>query len=110
MRFGELALLIALGLVLWFWLDSLKAREAGVRAARSACEREGLQLLDETVAGRSVRPARDDDGRVTLERAYDFDYSRNGYDRYRGAVVLQGREVVLLDLGGEGREALPPGT
>ena len=98
MRFGELALLLALGLALWFWLDSLKAREAGVRAARSACEREGLQLLDETVAGRSVRPARDDDGRVTLERAYDFDYSRSGYDRYRGSVVLRGREVVLVDL------------
>jgi len=98
MRFGELALLLALGLALWFWLDSLKAREAGVRAARSACEREGLQLLDETVAGRSVRPARDDDGRVTLERAYDFDYSRSGYDRYRGSVVLRGCEVVLVDL------------
>ena len=93
----ELLVLLALGLLVWFWFDSLKAREAGVAAARAACRREGLQFLDETVVGRGLRPVRDDDG-------------RSGYDRYRGAVVLQGREVVLLDLGGEGREALPPGT
>ena len=59
MQFGEILLLIVLGLGAWFWLGTLRAREAGVRAARAACEREGVQLLDETVAGRSVRPARD---------------------------------------------------
>lgn len=97
--FPELLALFALGAVVWFWFDSLKAREAGVEAARAACEREGLQFLDETVVGRGLRPARDEDGRLTLQRAFDFDYSRSGFDRHHGSVVLRGREVVLLDLG-----------
>ena len=104
MQVGELLLLIVLGLGTWFWLDTLRAREAGVRAARAACEREGVQLLDETVAGRSVRPARDDNGRLVLWRAYDFDYSTSGYDRHRGSVVLCGGEVILVDVGAH-REA-----
>jgi Protein of unknown function (DUF3301) len=97
--FAELFALLALGLVVWYWFDSLKAREAGIDAARRACGREGLQFLDETVVGRGLRPARDDEGRFVLQRAFDFEYSSSGFDRYRGAVVLRGREVVLVDIG-----------
>lgn len=40
----------------WFWLDSFKAREAGMVAARAACAAENLLLLDDTVAlGRCVQ-------------------------------------------------------
>ncbi|TAH41290.1 MAG: DUF3301 domain-containing protein [Betaproteobacteria bacterium] len=99
MSLPELLALLALGLLVWFWFDSLKAREAGVAAARAACRREGLQFLDESVVGRGLRPVRDEHGRLVLQRAFDFDYSRSGYDRFRGAVVLQGRDVVLLDVG-----------
>lgn len=97
--FPELLALLALGLLVWFWFDSLKAREAGVAAARIACRREGLQFLDETVVGHGLRPVRDEDGRLVLQRAFDFDYSRSGFDRFRGTVVLQGRDIVLLDVG-----------
>lgn len=98
MSFAELATLLLIGLIAWFWFDSLKAREAGIAAARAACEREGVQLLDETVASRSLRLGRDDNGHVAISRAYDFEYSDSGYDRFRGSVVLLGREVVMLDL------------
>ena len=64
MSIAELSALSLLGLLAWFWFDSLKARETGIAAARNACEREGVQLLDETVAGRSLRLARDEDGRM----------------------------------------------
>ena len=40
-------LILGLG---WFWHDSMRARETGVRAVRAACSAEGLQLLDETIA------------------------------------------------------------
>lgn len=98
MAFAELLAVLVLGAVVWFWFDSLKAREAGVAAARRACSREGLQLLDETVVGRLLRPARDEGGHLVLRRVFDFEYSLSGDDRYRGAIVLQGREVVLVDL------------
>lgn len=98
--FAELLALMALALVGWFWLDSIRIREIGMQAARAACQREGVQLLDDTVATRSLRFARDDDGRLCLQRAYEFEYSRTGNDRVRGSVMLRGREVVLLDVSG----------
>lgn len=98
MNTTELISLIVICLLAWFWLDSIKVRELGVKAARESCLREGVQLLDDTVAFRSLRPARDDNGRVLLRRVYDFEYSGSGNDRYRGSVMLLGREVVMLDV------------
>jgi len=97
MSFIELLTVLVLGAVVWFWFDSLKAREAGLDAARRACLREGLQFLDETVVGHGIRFERDDKGHLVLRRGFDFEYSLSGDDRYRGAVVIEGRDVVLVD-------------
>jgi hypothetical protein len=43
--------------IAWLWLDSLKAREAAIRAAREVCVAEGLLLLDDTVAISGLKPA-----------------------------------------------------
>ncbi len=83
----------------WLWLDSLKARDGGIAAARAACNAEGLQLLDDTVSLASLRPARNDDGRLLLRRVYDFEYSDTGDNRRNGSVVLLGHRVVLLNVG-----------
>lgn len=99
----ETVAFIALCALGWFWLDGIKVREIGIEAARRACEREGVQLLDDTVAFRSLRPARNDAGRMSLRRVYEFEYSGSGDDRQRGSVVLLGREVVLLDVGARPR-------
>ena len=56
-------------------------------------------LLDDTVAIASLRLRRDDDGRVHLQRAYDFEYSDSGNNRIRGGIVLLGRAVVMLNVG-----------
>jgi len=93
-----------LGLILlaggaWLWLDGLKARDAGIAAARAACNGEGLQLLDDTVSLASLLLARSDEGRLMLRRAYDFEYSDTGDNRRRGSVVLLGHRVVLLNVG-----------
>ena len=50
-------LLVALGA---FWLTSLKVREAAVKAARVACESEGLLLCWDLLASKRVhRTARE---------------------------------------------------
>jgi len=90
-----LALFLALG---WLWWDSMQAREAAVTAARAACDAEGLQFLDDTVGIASVKPARNADGRLLLQRAYDFEFSDNGDNRIRGSVVMLGRRVILLNV------------
>jgi hypothetical protein len=89
----SLALLAALT---WLWMDSLKAREACIPAARRACEAEGLLFLDETVAIDSIWPDRNDDGRLALRRVYRFEYSETGNDRRKGSITLQGHKVVAF--------------
>lgn len=91
--------LVAFGAVGWFLWDSLRAREVANGAMRAACDARGLLFLDDTVALRSVRPARDDEGRVRLRRIFDFAYSSTGFDRSAGYVVLVGNRVETLDLG-----------
>ena len=90
-----LAVFLALG---WLWWDSMQAREAAVAAARAACHAEGLQFLDDTVGIASLKPARNADGRLLLQRAYDFEFSDNGDNRIRGSVVTLGRRVILLNV------------
>lgn len=95
---AEVLGLLALCAGVWLWLDSIKVREVGVGAARHACRQEGVQLLDDTVVFRSLRLARDGDGRLKLQRVYDFEYSSTGNNRFRGSVMLLGQEVGLLDV------------
>jgi hypothetical protein len=70
-----------------------------VRPARAACAADGLLLLDDTVAIANLKPVRDDDGRVKLQRAYDFEYSDTGNNRLKGSVVLRGHRVMMLNIG-----------
>ncbi len=81
-----------------FWIDSLRARERALAAGRSACERYGLQLLDETVQFAKLRLARDEAGRLRLRRSYSFEFSDTGDNRRHGAIVMLGGELQDLQL------------
>jgi len=98
MNLSEMLFLLLTAAAVWFWLDSLKAREIGVNAARQACQDDGLQFLDETVVGRSLRLARDDAGRLKIRRVFAFEYSDTGNDRRSGSVTLLGHDVELLHI------------
>ena len=88
--------LIAAGALLW--VDSLRARERALAAGRKACERYGVQLLDETVAFATLRLARNDQGRVRLRRTYTFEFSDTGNNRRHGAIVMLGGELQDMQL------------
>ena len=45
-----LGFLLVVGIGLWFWRDSLGAREQARAASTRACRQSGVQLLDDTVA------------------------------------------------------------
>ena len=96
MNLYELLVFFLLAGGAWLWLDSLKTREIGIRAAQLACAEDGLQFLDETVAGRSLKMARDDEGRLKLRRIYEFEYSDTGDNRCSGSVTMLGHEVEFL--------------
>ncbi len=94
----EIFFLILFAAIGWLWWDSMQAREAAVAAARAACDAEGLLFLDDTVGIANIRPARNADGRLLLQRAYDFEFSDTGDNRVKGSVVMLGRRVLLLNL------------
>jgi hypothetical protein len=95
----ELFGLLVLGAIAWLWYDSLRARDAGILAVRRACDAEGLQLLDETVAIAGLKAQRNEDGQLALRRVYEFEYSDTGDNRRRGSVVMLGQRVLVLNVG-----------
>lgn len=76
----------------------MRAREAAARAARQACRTFDAQLLDDTVALRSVRPRRDRGGALALRRTYRFEFTRSGSERFSGYATLLGRQVLDVHL------------
>lgn len=99
MYWFELISILILAALAWLWFDSVKVREIAVRAARQACQAEGCQFLDETVAIAKLGTVRDDDGRLLLRRTYHFEYSDTGENRRPGSVVMLGQQVAALNIG-----------
>jgi uncharacterized protein DUF3301 len=89
-------LLIVAGAFLW--IDSLRARERALAAGRKACERYGVQFLDETVVFARLRLGRDAGGQLHLRRTYTFEFSETGDNRRHGAIVMLGGELQDLQL------------
>lgn len=91
--FAEILAILALAAGALFWADSLRARERALKAGRAACERYGLQFLDDTVAFARLRLARDEGGRLRIARTYTFEFSDTGNNRRDGAIVMLGEEL-----------------
>ena len=94
----EAAAIVLIVLGTFFWIDSLRAREKALAAGRNACERCGVQFLDETVVFAALRLARDEAGQVRLRRTYSFEFSDTGNNRRHGAIVMLGGELQDLQL------------
>lgn len=94
---GSLILLFLLmGLTLWFWIASLGARERAGQFCRQACRRCQVQLLDDTVVLKRLRPRRDLEGRLCWERRYHFEFSDTGATRRQGSLLMVGRRMELI--------------
>jgi hypothetical protein len=94
----EVAALLFIGIGLFLWIDSLRARERAVQAGRSACKRYDLQFLDDTVSVARLRLARDEEGQLRIARTYTFEFSDTGNNRRHGAVMMLGAQVLDLRL------------
>lgn len=94
----EIALLVILAILAWFWLDGIKAREIAVKAGQDAAEKFGLQFLDETVGMIKLRAGRDGAGRMQLKRTYEFEVSDTGIERLECSVTLLGKRVEAIDI------------
>lgn len=99
---GNLIGIATIGLLFWLWLDGARARETAEGIARTLCERENLQFLDETVSLCRLAPRGTPNG-IRLRRMYSFDYSVEGVGRHKGYIILIGSELEQTDIGNMGR-------
>ncbi|WP_455233790.1 DUF3301 domain-containing protein [Thiogranum longum] len=93
-----LYLLMLLGLGIWLWQNTLRAREHALRAAREACQSRQLQLLDGTVTLQRITLRRPTNRLVTLQRTFQFAYSEDGLSRQTGFVITCGNHVTHVGL------------
>ncbi len=97
----DLLLLMALVALVAYWFGSLSVRERAITRVRAVCQRNGVLLLDQTVALRRLRLRRDGAGQVRFQRSYKFEFlAGDGDIRRRGDIQLLGRKIekIILEL------------
>ena len=77
-----------------FFSAARAAAERAARIGRDACAAAGVQWLDQSVHATGMRLRRREDGWLSLERRFHFEYSQDGSDRHVGQVVLLGEKLV----------------
>lgn len=98
MDVANLLALGVLGALGWYWLHSLSLLETAREAGRHACQRDGVQFLDDTVASTRLSLARDASGRRTWRRSYRFEFSETGNSRREGQVTMLGDQVEVVTM------------
>jgi hypothetical protein len=95
-----LAIIISLGVMCLalIWYFSLRSREYALGVSKNLCEKQGVQLLDDSVAIKKIRCQRID-GQWALVRVYQFEYTTDGrHDRKKGFITFLGRELTDFSL------------
>lgn len=83
-----LSLVFVAGYAIW---HNAQFRDIALRHTRRYCEQQGIQLLDDSMVIRQIRPCRHHQGWLQLQRTYEFEFTASGAYRHRGTTVLQGR-------------------
>jgi len=97
----SLPLLVWLTLIIAFisfWWKSDKVKQLALSRVTRHCQQHGLQLLDQSMVLRGVKPGRDNNGGMCLLRRYSFEFTSTGEKRYRGQVSLSGLHFTNLEL------------
>ena len=93
MGLQELFLTLCLMAVAAYWWDSMRCGERALVTCQHLCQRQQLQLLDNTVMRQRIWLGRSASGSVQLCRIYSFDYSDDNEARWQGYIVMLGLHV-----------------
>lgn len=95
---GSAIFLVLTVLAGWFWLNTMRMREAAVRIGAEACRRHDVQFLDDTVSLNRMGLYRDSRGHVGIRRTYQFEYSESGDNRRRAYIIMIGARLEVLQM------------
>ena len=87
--------LVALG---YYWWRALQAKDVAFAAAARHCREMDVQMLDQSVYLRRLWFKRNRNGVMSLWRAFYFEFTSTGEDRYTGRVVMLGRRIEGVQL------------
>ena len=90
--------LILIALIGYYWHRALIAKEQAFKAAQRHCETMQVQMLDQSVYLRRLWFKRDGRGNFCLWRAFYFEFTVIGDDRYFGRVIMLGARVSEVQL------------
>jgi hypothetical protein len=88
---SDIALLLLFAVIAVLWLDNRRVQQIAVARCRQACERAGVQFLDDVAPIWRLRLMRDERGALRLRRTYTFEYGTAHGERRNGSIVMQGR-------------------
>ena len=94
----ELGIIILLIASLYYWLDSIRAKENATEHAKNACKKVLIEFLDDTVLIKKVRLRRNSQGHLSIYREYEFEFSSSGEFRYKGRVSLLGKYLIDVEM------------
>jgi len=99
MPIPELLALMVLVAVLAYWLLAMKAKETARQLGRQRCRDLGLIFLDDTVVLRKLSLVRNAAGQRVIRRQYQFEFSSDGSQRYRGRITLTNNRLdeIVMD-------------
>lgn len=90
---ATLIVLLLIAIAVPMWSATREAADAARRHGQLACQRAGVQWLDQSVALVRLGLRRNSRGQLRLLSTYSFDYSVDGLTRQRGTMALLGREL-----------------
>ncbi len=96
--FVDVLLLCIAAAVLSLWWTGSRAKELAVNHARNLCNREGVQLLDYTVALQKMSLGQSATGSKCVRREYRFEFTAEGNYRDQGTVTLNGHALANVYL------------
>lgn len=94
----ELSILILLAAIIYYWLDSIRAKEIATEHAKKACKKVFLEFLDDTVLMKKVRLRRNSHGQIAIYREYEFEFSSTGEFRYKGRIQQLGQHLIDIKM------------
>lgn len=106
MQMYELLVILLFVVIVWYWLDGMRAKEIARQAGRQACEQDGVAFLDDTVVLKKATLRRSRAGHMAIFRQYQFEFSSDGSCRYKGSIEMLSKQVLGLSLEAH---RIPPG-
>lgn len=89
---SNVLILLLLGLVGLFWVDSVRAKERATAKARTLCASHEVQFLDDSAALARLHLGRTGAG-LRFQRTYSFGYYRDDLGRRQGSITLVGTHI-----------------